>query len=422
MKLLLRRTTMNFNDFINREYVDKEFDSPIGKIIIPKEKNICNELKKHYKPLANAAANNFRACYDNYEDCYDILNKVPDDFQKSITIIIDDIKDSMINLGHYDWDNNTIYEYAESIGCFNPLNERLETLAEQVASINNDVELQRQYRQQRKDNRGRWQGATFGGNTINAVSHQMDIAAMNMASGAVHGIANAAGNFLSELEAESDLDDLFEDEEVKEIFVTGVYMSAFLMHSIYITLIGADLDWQIITSDDKNRAQRLMNNLSSSSINEENIPIICQEIINLDPYNSDIYEYMFTKYGDDGRLSAIAEYLDISSFVDKKDGFALDYVKNNQGKTEEDAIKAKELLIEYCKKINLDINEDLECIKYINSLIADFDLKYRTVDEFVYETREGADFSREELPKITEFMKNISPLNAEPLLPYEKIC
>lgn len=37
---------MNFNDFISNEYVDKEFDSPIGKITISKERNIYNELKK----------------------------------------------------------------------------------------------------------------------------------------------------------------------------------------------------------------------------------------------------------------------------------------------------------------------------------------------------------------------------------------
>lgn len=411
---------MNFNDFINNEYVDKEFDSPIGKITISKERNIYNELKKYYKPLANAAVENFKSCYNTYEDCYDILNKAPIDFQSSIAVIIDDIKNSLINLGHYDWDYDTIYEYTVRIGCLEAFNERLDALAEQVISINNDVELQKQYRQQRKDNRGRWQGATFGGNAINAVSHQMDIAAMNMASGAAHSIANAAGNFLTELQAESDLNDLFEDEEIKEILINGVYISAFSMLTVYIKLIGADYDWGMVGNDSSNKAQRLINNLQSGSISEENIPNICKEIIALDPYNSKIYEYMFEKYGDDGSLSAIADYFDISSFADKKDEFALEYVKKHQGETEEDAIKAKELLIEYCKSIKLNICDDLECIKYINSVIAEFDLKYRTVDEVVCETREGADFSREELPIITEFMKDISPLNSEPLLPYEK--
>ena len=411
---------MNFNDFINNQYVEKEFDSPIGKIRITRERSIYNELKKWYEQLACSAVNSFIEFYGSYKNCYDILEKAPVDFQKSIAIIIDDIKNTLIQSGQYDWDYATIYEYAAASGCSDEFNERLDAVAEQVISINNDVALQKQYRQQRKDNRGRWQGGTFGGNAINAVSHQMDIAAMNMASGAAHSIANAAGNFMTELQAESDLKALFEDEDVKLLLIEGVYLSSLSMMLVFIKLVGMDYDWGIVDENDSNKAQRLINNLKSGSIHDEDVPGICKEVIALDPYNLEIYEYLFSKYGDDGSLNTLADYFDIEGFANTKDKQALEYVKNNQGETEEDAIKAKELLIEYCKKINLEVNENLECIKYINSIIADFDLKYRTVDDFVCETREGADFSREELPKITEFMKDISPLSSEPLLPYEK--
>lgn len=53
------------------------------------------------------------------------------------------------------------------------------------------------------------------------------------------------------------------------------------------------------------------------------------------------------------------------------------------------------------------------------SVLDDFDLKYRTVDGVVCETRESADFSRSELPDILEFMKQIQPLKSNPILPYE---
>lgn len=411
---------MNFNDFINNAYVDKEFDSPIGKINITKERNIYNELKKWYEQLAWSAVNSFVEFYDTYNDCYDIINEAPVDFQKSIAIIVDDIKNTLINLEQYDWDYDTIYEYAVKAGCLDKFNERLDTIVEKVVAINDDVALQKQYRQQRKDNRSRWQGGTFGGNTINAVSHQMDIAAMNMASGAVHSIANAAGNFMSELQAESDLKALFNDENVKLLLVEGVYQSSLSMVYVFIRLIGKDYKWGIIDDTDSNKAQRLINNLKSGSISDEKVPDICKEVISLDPYNLEIYEYLFEQFGDNGSLNDLVNYFDVDGFVDLKDNKALEFVKNNQGETEEDAIKAKQLLIEYCKSIYLEISDDLECIKYIDSLIADFDLKYRTVDGVVCETREGADFSREELPKITEFMKDVLPLKSEPLLPYER--
>lgn len=411
---------MNFNDFINNEYVEKEFDSPIGKIKIPKDRNIYNELKKWYEQLACAAVNSFIEYYESYNDCYDIIKKAPVDFQKSIAIIIEDIKDTLINLGKFDWDYDTIYEYAVKAGCSDDFSERLDAIVEKVVSINNDVALQKQYRQQRKDNRGRWQGGTFGGNAINAVSHQMDITAMNMASGAVHSVANAAGNLMTELQAEADLKAVFKDENTQLLLIEGVYLSSLSMMAVFVELVGKNYKWGIVNDKSSDKAQRLINNLKSGSIGDDKVADISREIISLDPYNLEIYEYLFSKFGDDGSLNVLTDYFDVDGFTDTKDEKALEYIKNNQGETEEEAIKAKELLIEYCKKINLDVNDDLECIKYINSLIADFDLKYRTVDEFVCETREGADFSREELPKITEFMKDISPLNSEPLLPYER--
>lgn len=411
---------MDFNDFIKREYKEKEFDSAVGKIKVSKGRNIYNELKKHYENMALSAAGSFMEFYNSYKNCYDIIEKSPVDFQKSIALIINDIKDTLIKLQRYDLDYDSIFEYIADQGCTNHFNERLDAIVEKVAEINNDVELQKEYRQQRKENRSRWVGGTIGGNTITAVSHQMDISAMNFASGAAHSIANAAGNFITEMQAQADLQSLFEDENVKEMLAEGVYLSASSILYAFIGLIGADYDWDIESDEDCEKAQRIINNLKSGSIDGKNIDNICREVFDLDPYNSEFYEFLFSKFGDDGTLGIIADYFGIRDFINIKDEQALEYIKKNQGKSEEDAIKAKELLITYCKKINLEINDDLKCISYINSLIEDFDLKYRTVDGVVCETREGADFSRKELPKITAFMKDIKAPDSEPCLPYEK--
>ena len=103
---------MNFNNFINSEYVEKEFDSPIGKIKIPKDRNIYNELKKRYEQLACTAVNSFIEFYNAYRNCYDIIINASVDFQRSIAVIIDDIKDTFINLGQFDWDYNNSYFHA----------------------------------------------------------------------------------------------------------------------------------------------------------------------------------------------------------------------------------------------------------------------------------------------------------------------
>ena len=67
----------------------------------------------------------------------------------------------------------------------------------------------------------------------------------------------------------------------------------------------------------------------------------------------------------------------------------------------------------------MTIDQDCKCIQYIDKILADFDLKYRTVDQVVCETREGADFARSELDNIREFMKQVAEPTAESLLDYE---
>ncbi len=102
-----------------------------------------------------------------------------------------------------------------------------------------------------------------------------------------------------------------------------------------------------------------------------------------------------------------------------KDDLALKFVKENQGSTEEDAKEAKQKLLSFCEKIDLTAEESRMCIQYIDKVLADFDLKYRTVDQVVCETREGADFARSELEGIREFMKQVSEPTGESLLDYE---
>ena len=410
---------MNLNEFLQKENCAKEFNICVGNIKVSNERNLYNALRKWYKSLAKSAQNSFDEGYKSYNNCEDIISKAEDDFKSSMAIVVEDLKDTFINLGEYDYDTNAVSELIESAGCTEIFEERFCSVAEKVYSIMGDVETQREYREQRKENRGRWQGATIGGNAITAISHQIDVGAMNMASGAAHSVANAVGNFFTEMQAESDLKKLFKNNEVKILLSEGVYYSAYSVIEVFMQTVGQDYDWGYVEDCDSEKAQRLINNLKSNSIASENISKICIDVLSLNPYNIEIYDYLLKNYGDDGSLSTLAEYFDIDGFSAIKESMALDYVKKNQGTTEEDAVKAKHDLIEYCKNIRLDITDESECITYINSVLDDFDLKYRTVDGVVCETRESADFSRSELPDILEFMKQIQPLKSNPILPYE---
>ena len=411
---------MSEKSFFEIENRERSFKTPIGEITVPGERNLFNAVRNKYKKLAKDSLEEFKKHYKKYKSCMDILNSAPDDFKASISNIVDDIRAFLIDTGEYDWDDETVYNYLSENDYDIEFCNFLGSLYEKVTVINQDVEFQREFREERKNNRGRWVGATIGGNSIDAVSHQMNIGAMNLASGAAHGIINAAGNIMTEIQAASDLESLFNSEETMKGLLESVYVSSFSMMFAFIELVGKDYDWAIVESGDSDKAQRLINNLCGGKISEEQVPEICKKVLSLDPYNIGVYTFLFDKYGDDGTLGELAEYFGVDEFIVYKDECATEYVKKLQGKTEEDAIAAKEKLIKYCKKIKLKDDGELQCVKYIDSRIKKFDLDYRTVDGFVCKTREGADYSRKELPEITEFMKEITAPGENPLLPYEK--
>lgn len=213
---------------------------------------------------------------------------------------------------------------------------------------------------------------------------------------------------------------IFNSEELKTALVDGVLDTAFGMHLALVDFLDNVVDWNLPNDNDIQKAQRLLNNLKSGAITKEKAVDICQEIINLNPYDFEIYKYLFSVYGDkDGKLQNFADYFRISLIM-TKDDFALKYIQENQGSNETEAIQAKEKLLLYCKEINLPVSDDLKCIQYINNLISKYDLEYRTVDGVVCETRESADHARKELPKIQEFVNNVSAPTKNSLLDYEE--
>ena len=146
---------------------------------------------------------------------------------------------------------------------------------------------------------------------------------------------------------------------------------------------------------------------------------IYQEILALNPYNLELFEQMLAVFGDEnGELGTLADYYGVA-LQDSKDRQALQYVKGIQGEMEEDSVKAKEKLIEYCGTLSLPVTDELDCMKYINQRLEDFDLQYRTVDGVVCTTRDSADFAREELQALQAFFSEIAPPTSESLLDYE---
>lgn len=411
---------MDFNDFFEKNSREVKVNTPYGTVIIPKERNLDNALKNRYKVFAEFAVVAFKESLEKYDNCDDLADNGEKDFQQSIVPAMEDLKSAYVSLEEYDKDYSSIFQMAVDQDLLAPFDEAFGNFLEYAGDIVDDLESEKNYREYRKDNRSQWVGGTIGGNAISAINTQMEIGAMNAASGVAHGIVNAAGNLISEMEAEEKLNKLFSNEKMRNSIIQGVYDSVMNLRFLLIRYVGEETYFATVSKADEEKAQRIVNNLKSGVISEEKQIDVFNEVIDCDPYNDDFYKFLFEKYGDDGALNELATYFGVDCLSEYKSELALEYIKENQGETEDDAHKAKELLEEYLKSINLEYDENLSSVVYINDLIADFDRQYRTVDEVEHETREDADLSREELPAIQEFMANVEPPKGEPLLPYER--
>ncbi len=307
-------------------------------------------------------------------------------------------------------------------GYLNPFYEASDSVCDKIIAVNEDLEMQKQYRQERKDNRARWEGGSFGGTVVDNYAHQAGLGMRNVAEGMRHSIVNAVGNANSERKANAKLRQIFADSKTREVIENGVFEAAFALHHVLIQLIfdvKHEIVWSVASESDMTTSQRLLNNIKSGAVPKEKVNQIYQEILALNPYNLELFEHMLSVFGDEsGELGTLADYYGVA-LQDSKDRQALRYVKDIQGETEEDSVKAKEKLIEYCGTLSLPVTEELDCMKYINQRLEDFDLQYRTVDGVVCTTRDSADFARKGLQEIQSFSREIVPPTSESLLDYE---
>lgn len=414
---------MVVKEILEKENREIDFDTISGTLHISKERDLYNSIKKKYTQIAVNITKLFSEKYDAYKNANDILNKSLEDFQLCADNAIIELKKDLISMDRYDLDDKTILEYIEKNEYFAPFYAVNDEICEKILAVSQDLEANKAYRQARKDNRSRWVGGTVGGSTMDAYVNQMDIGMRNAAEGVAHSMFNAVGNKFDKMIANSELKSIFNDKSNKAKMSDGVYNAIQNLHMTLVDLLRENTDIKIndIPSEsDCETATRLLNNIESGTVPEEKINELYMQVMQLNPYNLDLYIAMMKRFGDSNKqLGIIAKYFDVG-LDNVKDDIALGFIKENQGETEEDAISAKEKLVKFCDDISLDVSDELECMKYINQRLYDFDLAYRTVDGIECESRESADTAKEELPKIQEFMQQISAPTFDSLLDYEK--
>lgn len=155
-------------------------------------------LRQEFLDLGDDISREFsHAFHEKYRDMDTFVHSFPKDFSGMFKEAIDRMNEFLSEIQIFGVTQDELTPYAEKY-CGHTYLE-LRGIMAQYGEIVGEQEEMRQYRQARKDGRGRWVGGGFG--LTGAAKGAMKAGAANMATGALHSIGNAIGNMGSAISA-----------------------------------------------------------------------------------------------------------------------------------------------------------------------------------------------------------------------------
>lgn len=418
---------MLVDEIKNKYSSDAEFQMPIGILRLSDKRNVYNAIRIKYQNIAKDIESKFIKKWDSYEVAQEKVDNIENDIKKFITEGVSNVKDDLFSCKIVEYDEQTIIQQADENGELNDVNEALDTFNNQIVTVLQELDDKKEYREIRKQSRGRWEGATISSEDAGFVESYVDNAELQLEMGARniieelgHSAFNAIGNSISERNARKKIEAICNDDENKKLIAEGLEKTVFKLHITLLKLLNKLDEWEPLKEEEIQKSSRLLNNIGSDVLSEEDQNKMLVESWKLNPYNDELYIILIKKAIDKAEdITKVATYFGVD-LTAKKDLIAIEYLNNIIGTTEEDAWSAKEKLMEYYKKLSMEFSEDLESYQKLDNIIKKFDLEYRTVEEFECTTRQEADKSREELESIKEFIAKIEAPTKDSLLDYEE--
>ena len=369
-----------------------------------------NDLKRKFSEISIESYKEYINTYEtNCLNMDDVHNKALDIGYSCISKNIDEAISILIsnNLMSIDKKAFTEIYYSKFINWV----ERFEIVDSRYRRLVLTDEQEKEYRDDRKGSRGKWQGGGFG--MEGAIKGAMDAGVMNLAEGAAHSIFNSVGNAITTANTNSEKEKLFKNRSTIEDLASGVMENVFNIHYAIVDALRINGNNTIdlyVSNEAKVKSGALSNNLKTGFIPLDKQGQIINDIIKFDPYNKSVYVYMIEKYGDaNGEIEQITNFLDLDLKNEINDIVDRCY-KNLPKTTESQTLESLEKFKEFVKSINI-----IDIQKYLNDfeiILNNHDIEIRTVDGILFDTREEACLAAEEYNEIIA-IKDETDINSE---------
>lgn len=402
-------------------YEGKEKFFPIfhHDFAINKERDAYNHYRQQFHAIAETLTEEFQKMYrNNYHSIEDVHRDCFDKGNETIAIGIDEAINIIISYGIYDIDfENFISNYYSKYYDWPDVFDEVDM---QYLKIVYDAEQLDEYRTQRRQNRGRWVGGGFG--LEGAMKGALTAGAMNMTTGALHGLANIGGKLISSAIDNSEKRKLFRDPNTLLTLSNGIYDNICNIHlAIHDVLIDYNKGslWSPVYTKEAEKAKNLLSNIDRIPDIETRKTLLL-EALTLNPYNFSIFQFIIEHDLDsEDSIVELANYFGFNLDTVVEEKLAAIFESENP-QTEQKALSIKSIVLKTMKKYHMEESETLTAIE---ELLSDFDLKARTFKSYVFDTREECKKAKAqdaELTKIINQNLNLEYLDLKGLK--EQLC
>lgn len=293
----------------------------------------------------------------------------------------------------------------------NGLDQMIELVEDEYLEIIEDQAAAAEYRQARKDARGRWQGGGFG--IEGAVKGAVTAGAANMASGAAHSLVNAIGNAGSSIVASQKKKQMYDKESYNYVtYMSGISSAIEGVLDGVATVLENNTDMSVIIpkkdSASMDTYQSIIDNIKKNYITgHDAIMKECCNIIIDNPYYFDAYDQIMLLCADPNHeIEDMTLYFGITKIADFKKKRVREQLEKLDYFDIEKLRSGAESVYEWMDRFGVDKEPYAKDIELVCSKLSE---RAKEIDGVKYDSEESATKAKN---VISDFLGKIAKTSA----------
>ena len=270
--------------------------------VIWKQRDRYTQIRYKYICLAQEARDTFATYMNNWQSIADLNASAMDALILSCKPAIEAVVKDAISVGDYTLDSGTALQKCADIGCFKEFTGYLQELMDLQDQVLGQLSANDAYREYQRQTRAKWQPFVIGGTIGDAFKTEIKAGVLNTAEGAGIALLNSFLSSREKKRAEAALQQVFENQEMREKLLNSVLAGCFLCHTLVvdelITIEQSNDLGGMVPREHMVQADRMFNNLRELSLPLEKQQEFAFQILKLDPYSVPVFQDLIQRFPD----------------------------------------------------------------------------------------------------------------------------